>query len=311
MDHSSLKQHQNCAHSAIEASGLASAKIATSGWINGFIGMLIFSGSLPATRVAVMEFNPLFLTAIRSVIAALIALSVLKFTRQLRPRGSQIISLLWVALGVVLGFPLLTALALKYTTSAHSLLYIGLLPLSTACFGVIRGGERPNPGFWLFSIIGSLLVVSYALTHGTGTSLSGDGLMVAAILLCGMGYAEGGILSRTLGGWQVISWALVLSLPLMLPFALITAPHVWPSASNQAWGALGYVSLFSMWIGFIFWYRGLAQGGIASVGQLQLLQPFFGLALAGWLLKESIAPEMIAVMVGVVLCVWGAKRFSR
>lgn len=283
----------------------------TQGWINGFVGMLIFSGSLPATRVAVLEFDPLFFTAIRAVIAGVIALSVLSLTRQRPPLVGQIKSLFIVALGVVLGFPLLTAVALQHTTSAHSLVYIGLLPLSTACFGVIRGGERPKPAFWAFSILGSLLVAAYALTQGGDSNLSGDGLMVAAILLCGMGYAEGGLLSRTLGGWQVISWALVLSLPMMLALTWFTAPDAWPEVSFPAWTALGYVSLFSMWIGFIFWYRGLAQGGIASVGQLQLLQPFFGLVLAGGLLHETLAPSMVGVMAGVLLCVFGAKRFSR
>ncbi len=281
------------------------------GWTNGFIGMLIFSGSLPATRVAVLEFDPLFLTAIRAVIAGLLALSVLVITRQAKPRREEVRALIYVSLGVVLGFPLLTALALQHTTSAHSLVYIGLLPLSTACFGVLRGKERPRLAFWLFSIFGSLLVACYALSHGSAGSITGDLLMIAAILLCGLGYAEGGILSRKLGGWQVISWALVISLPLTAVMMLFTAPHIWPGVSAAAWASLGYVSLFSMWIGFIFWYRGLAQGGIASVGQLQLLQPFFGLALAGWALHETIELSMVVVMMGVLVCVFGAKRFSR
>ncbi|MGA9606801.1 MAG: DMT family transporter [Rouxiella badensis] len=281
------------------------------GWINGFIGMLIFSGSLPATRIAVMEFDPLFLTAARAVIAALLALSVLTFTRQARPGRKTRVPLLFVAAGVVIGFPLLTALALQHTTSAHSLVYIGLLPLSTACFGVLRGGERPRLGFWLFSILGAVLVAGYAMQHGSAGSLTGDMLMIAAILLCGLGYAEGGVLSRVLGGWQVISWALVISLPLSAGAMLYTAPHGWPVVSPHAWIALAYVSILSMWVGFIFWYRGLAMGGIASVGQLQLLQPFFGLALAGWVLHETIEPSMIAIMAGVLVCVFGAKRFSR
>ena len=135
--------------------------------------------------------------------------------------------------------------------------------------------------------------------------------MVAAVLLCGLGYAEGAVLTRKLGGWQVISWALVVALPLTAAAAVVTAPPAWPQVSVGACCSLGYISLFSMWIGFIFWYRGLAQGGIAAVGQLQLLQPFFGLALAGLVLHESIQPSKIAVMVGVLVCVYGAKRFSR
>ncbi|CUZ95298.1 DMT family transporter [Serratia marcescens] len=281
------------------------------GWMNGFLGMIIFSGSLPATRVAVLELDPLFLTAVRAAIAALLALCALLITRQARPTRADLPPLLFVALGVVIGFPLLTALALQHTTSAHSLVYIGLLPLATAGFGVLRGGERPKPAFWAFSCIGAGLVGAFALSQGSGGARQGDALMIGAVLLCGLGYAEGAVLSRRIGGWQVISWALVAALPLTLAATWLAAPAGWPAVSGAAWLSLVYVSVFSMWIGFIFWYRGLAQGGIAAVGQLQLLQPFFGLALAGWLLQETVQPMMIAVMAGVVVCVFGAKRFSR
>ncbi|EMF7563744.1 DMT family transporter [Serratia marcescens] len=279
--------------------------------MNGFLGMIIFSGSLPATRVAVLELDPLFLTAVRAAIAALLALCALLITRQARPTRADLPPLLFVALGVVIGFPLLTALALQHTTSAHSLVYIGLLPLATAGFGVLRGGERPKPAFWAFSCIGAGLVGAFALSQGSGGAWQGDALMIGAVLLCGLGYAEGAVLSRRIGGWQVISWALVAALPLTLAATWLAAPAGWPAVSGAAWLSLVYVSVFSMWIGFIFWYRGLAQGGIAAVGQLQLLQPFFGLALAGWLLQETVQPMMIAVMAGVVVCVFGAKRFSR
>ncbi|MCS4266315.1 MULTISPECIES: DMT family transporter [Serratia] len=281
------------------------------GWVSGFLGMLIFSGSLPATRLAVQEFDPLFLTALRAVLAAILALSALGVMRQRWPQRQDFVPLVMVAIGVVIGFPLLTALALQHTTSAHALVYIGLLPLATACFGVLRGGERPKTAFWLFSVLGSLLVGAFALSQGAGASWVGDLLMVAAVLLCGLGYAEGAMLTRRLGGWQVISWALVVALPLTAGVAVWAAPASWPQVSVGAWLSLGYISLFSMWIGFIFWYRGLALGGIAAVGQLQLLQPFFGLALAAWVLHESIQPSMIAVMAGVLVCVYGAKRFSR
>ncbi|CAI1007416.1 carboxylate/amino acid/amine transporter [Serratia entomophila] len=284
---------------------------ATQGWANGFLGMLIFSGSLPATRVAVLELDPLFLTAARAAIAALLALCALWVTRQARPARADLPALLSVAIGVVIGFPLLTALALQHTTSAHSLVYIGLLPLATACFGVLRGGERPKPAFWAFSVAGGLLVAAFALSQSSGGGWQGDALMVGAVLLCGLGYAEGAVLSRRIGGWQVISWALALALPLTLAAAILTAPGGWPAVSGGAWLSLFYVSVFSMWIGFIFWYRGLAQGGIAAIGQLQLLQPFFGLALAGLVLHERVQPAMIAVMAGVLVCVFGAKRFAR
>jgi len=283
----------------------------TSGWINGFIGVVIFSGSLPATRVAVLEFDPVFLTVVRAAIAGVLAVALLWLFREQRPARNQWLSLLIVAMGVVLGFPLLTALALQHVTSAHSIVFVGLLPLATAIFAVLRGGERPRPVFWMFSILGSALVVGFALAQGLTASPTGDLLMLAAILACGLGYAEGAKLSRTLGGWQVICWALVLSLPLMAVLSLCLAPASFSTISLSAWLCLGYVSLFSMLIGFVFWYRGLAQGGIAAVGQLQLLQPFFGLALAATLLHEHVSIGMLAVTLGVILCVAGAKKFAK
>ncbi|MDR7057953.1 drug/metabolite transporter (DMT)-like permease [Pseudomonas koreensis] len=283
----------------------------TSGWINGFIGVLIFSGSLPATRLAVLEFDPVFLTVVRAAIAGALAVALLLMFKQRRPARPQWLSLLIVALGVVLGFPLLTALALQHVTSAHSIVFVGLLPLATAMFGVLRGGERPRPVFWIFSILGSALVVGFALSQGLSASPTGDLLMLAAILACGLGYAEGAKLSRSLGGWQVICWALVLSLPPMTLLSLWLAPASFGNISLPAWLCLGYVSLFSMLIGFVFWYRGLAQGGIAAVGQLQLLQPFFGLALAATLLHEQVSIGMLGVTLGVILCVAGAKKFAR
>ncbi|MEY9364904.1 drug/metabolite transporter (DMT)-like permease [Bradyrhizobium yuanmingense] len=281
-----------------------------SGWGNGLLGVIIFSGSLPATRVAVGGFSALFLTSARAVIAALIGAVVLGLLRQARPQRRDLASLTIVAIGVVVGFPLLTALALQHITSARSIVFIGLLPLATAIFGVLRGGERPRPLFWVFAGLGSATVAGFALTGDGAASLQGDLLMVAAIVLCGLGYAEGAALSRRLGGWQVISWALLLALPLMLVLAALTWPTSWSGVSVPAWIGLAYVSVFSMFVGFIFWYRGLAIGGIARVGQLQQLQPFFGLALAGLLLGEPVAASMIAATGIVVACVFFARRFA-
>ncbi len=282
----------------------------TAGWGSGLLGVVIFSGSLPATRVAVADLSPMFLTSARAVIAALLGAALLLAFRQARPAQSDLLRLAVVAVGVVVGFPLLTALALRHITAAHSIVFIGLLPLATAVFGVLRGGERPKQAFWLFSILGAATVAGFALSGSGSGSLLGDALMVAAILLCGLGYAEGATLSRRLGGWQVISWALLLSLPMMATIGLFTLPDTWSGIGAPAWIGLAYVSIFSMLVGFIFWYRGLARGGIAGVGQLQLLQPFFGLILAGVLLNEPIAWSMIGSTAVVVLCVAGAKRFA-
>ncbi|WP_230530706.1 DMT family transporter [Microvirga roseola] len=283
----------------------------TEGWLCGFLGVLIFSGSLPATRIAVSGFDPLFLTLARATIAGLLGAALLIALRQKQPDREDYVPLAIVSLGVVVGFPLLTAFALQHITAAHSIVLIGLLPLTTAMFGVFRSGERPRAAFWAFSGLGGSLVAGYALAHGGSASLVGDSLMLGAILLCGLGYAEGAKLSRKLGGWQVISWALVLSLPLTAGGTLLAFPASWSGVAMPAWLALGYVSLFSMLIGFVFWYRGLALGGIAGVGQLQLLQPFFGLTLSAMLLHESVGWPMIAVTTAVILCVAGAKRFAK
>ncbi|RFC64133.1 DMT family transporter [Fulvimarina endophytica] len=282
-----------------------------SGWGSGLLGVVIFSGSLPATRIAVGGFPPLFLTSTRAVIAAVLAAALLAAMRQARPRAGDLVPLLLVSLGVVAGFPLLTALALQHVTAAHSIVFIGLLPLATAVFGVVRGGERPRRAFWVFSILGSAAVAGFALAEGGAASSTGDLLMLAAILLCALGYAEGATLSRRLGGWQVISWSLLLSAPAMAVVALATSPGNFGLVTLPEWLGLAYVSVFSMLVGFVFWYHGLALGGIAGVGQLQLLQPFFGLALAGLLLAEPVAPQMVLVAGLVTLCVFAAKRFAR
>jgi len=282
----------------------------SNGFLNGFIGVALFSASLPATRAAVVSFDPFFLTGARASIAGCVAIVLLLYFNEKRPQKSHLFSLGLTALGVVAGFPLLTALALQHITSAHSIIFIGLLPLSTAVFGVLRGGERPRMGFWIFSIIGSALVIGYSARNGLDGSMEGDLLMLAAIIICGLGYAEGAVLSRALGGWQVISWALVLSLPFMLTLSAITSPVSLNGIDLLAWGGLFYVSLFSMLIGFIFWYRGLAQGGIAAVGQLQLLQPFMGLMIAAFLLNEQIDAAMVVICAGVIMCVALAKRFN-
>jgi len=281
------------------------------GWASGFAGMLIFSGSMPATRIAVSGFDPVFLTAMRGSIAGVLGLLLLVMLRERRPARGDLLPLAATAAGVVIGFPLLSALALERVDAARSLVFLGLLPLITAIFGFLRVGERPHPVFWIFSGLGAALVAGFALGRGGSSDLIADGMMMAGLILCGMAYAEGARLSRHLGGWQVISWALVLALPAMLALSLFTAPATFEGIALPVWLSVGYVSVFSMLIGFIFWYRGLAQGGIAAVSQLQLLMPFFGLMLAALLLHEHISGAMLATAAGIVLCVAGAKHFSR
>ncbi len=283
----------------------------TDGWISGFLGVVIFSGSLPATRIAVLDIDPLFLTLARATIAGLLGMALLVALRQTWPRRGDLLPLAIVSLGVVVGFPLLTALALQHITAAQSISFVGLLPLATAIFGIVRGGERPRPAFWVFSGLGGCFVAGFALLQGEASASVGNLLMLGAIVLCGLGYAEGAKLSRTLGGWQVISWALVFSLPLTAGLMLLNLPASWSGIGLPAWLSLAYVSLFSMLIGFVFWYRGLALGGIAGVSQLQLLQPFFGLILSALLLHEVVGWGIVAVNVAVIACVAGAKHFAK
>lgn len=281
------------------------------GLLLGLIGIVIFSGSLPATRAAVVGFEPIFLTAARALLAALGAAIALGLFENSRPLRSELPSLIVVAASVVVGFPLLSALALMEISVARGVLFTGLLPLSTAAWAMVRGGERPRPAFWICALCGSALVAAFALFNGGAEGAwRGDGLMLAAIVVCGLGYAEGAVLSRRLGGWQVICWALALSAPIMLGLALLTWPAHWPTVDSTAWWGLAYVAMFSMLIGFFFWYRALAIGGSSRVGQLQLLQPLLGLALCAVLLHERIDWSLVATALGVLGCVAAARRLA-
>ncbi|MDP9802015.1 MULTISPECIES: DMT family transporter [Acinetobacter] len=281
------------------------------GWVNGFIGVAIFAGSLPATRVAVMGFDPGFLTAARAAIAGILGLILILVLKEKKPAKKDWWPLAIVALGVVIGFPLFTALALQYMNAAHSIVFVSLLPLATAIFAVLRGGEKPNQFFWIFAILGSGVVFAYMFFISGDTSLGiGDFYMLMAIIFCGFGYAEGGVLSRKIGGWQVICWALILSLPFMLFLTVFYMPASFENVSTSALVGLIYVSLFSMLIGFFFWYKGLAQGGIAAISQLQLLQPLMGLAIAAALLHEHVSWSMLVVTAATLLCVAAAKKFA-
>ncbi|WP_343597059.1 DMT family transporter [Acinetobacter sp.] len=283
----------------------------SNGWLSGLIGVIIFSGSLPATRLAVDGFSPEFLTVGRASIAGLLALLCLVLFKQKKPSPQQFKRLLIVTLGVVIGFPLCTSIALQTITASYSVVFVGLLPLATAFFAVLKGEQRPQLKFWGFAILGSSIVVIFALTQNHHPhALSGNLWMFAAILLCGLGYAEGGQLSRSLGGWQVICWALVIALPIMLPLSYYYFPEHFMQIPSSALLGFGYVSVFSMFIGFIFWYHGLATGGVIAVGQLQLIQPFFGLLLSAILLHEVINAQMIFSALIVMICVAYAKKAS-
>lgn len=278
----------------------------------GLTGVLIFSGSMPATRAAVAGFEPLFLTAARALIAALAAGAALLLFARARPQLRDLPALALVAGCVVLAFPLLSAVALTQTASARAILFTGLLPVSTAVWAIVRGGERPQPAFWGFAGAGAGVVAGFALLTGGGTggALSGDALMLVAVVLCGLGYAEGAVLARRLGGWQVICWALVLAAPPMMALAAWRWPATFAGVTPPAWLGLAYVALFSMLIGFVFWYRGLAIGGTAGIGQLQLLQPLAAFGLSALLLHEPVGAATVGTTLAVLACVVGARRYA-
>lgn len=275
----------------------------TTGLLYGLLGVLGFSLTLPATRLAVAELDPTFVGLGRAIVAALLAAIVLRATRQRLPERQYLRPLITVACGVVVGFPLLSAWALRQVPASHGAVMLGLLPLATAIAGVFRAGERPSWSFWAASGTGSALVVAFALLSGGGALHSADLALLGAVVAAALGYAEGGRLARVLGSWQVICWALLIAAPVLLIPVIWSAAVHGLHASWTAWACFGYVSVVSMLLGFFAWYRGLALGGIARVGQVQLLQPFFTLAASALFLGEMITPTMIIVALLVALIV--------
>jgi drug/metabolite transporter (DMT)-like permease len=281
-------------------------------WIYGFLGVIIFAGSLPATKLAMVGFEVEFLTAARAAIAGMVAMLLLLCTGQPMPARTQLAGLSIVAFGVVLGFPLFTALALQSVSAAYAIIFVALLPLFTAISGVVLGEPRPQYPFWCFAAVGSGGVLWFlsSLAANHHYAWQANLYLLLAVVFCSFGYAQGGKLSRALGGWQVICWALLLALPVMFWLSML----YWPpqGITHQPWaiGALLYVSLFSMLLGFVFWYQALAQGGIVKISQLQLLQPFLGLVLSALLLNEQMSWSMLMICIVVVICIAGAKKYS-
>jgi drug/metabolite transporter (DMT)-like permease len=278
-------------------------------WL-GTIGVAIFSLTLPFTRMAVAELNPVLVALGRAVVAAIGSGLLLWWIGAPRPTSAQLRALLIIALGVVIGFPVLSSIAMRYVPASHGAIVIGILPLATALFGALRFGERPSLGFWIAALAGSGIVIAFAFWQGGGALHAADFALFGAVIAAAMGYAEGGRLSQTMGGQQVISWALVLSMPLLLPATVWLGWHYGVSASPKAWIGFGYVSLFSMFIGFFFWYKGLALGGIARVGQVQLLQPFLTLIGAALILGEALEADNFLFAVAVIAVVAAGRRMT-
>ncbi|MDG4772513.1 DMT family transporter [Solwaraspora sp. WMMD792] len=271
----------------------------------GALGVLAFSMSLPATRVAVHQLDPWFVAFGRAVGAALLAWAYLGFTRAPRPTRSQWRRLSVVALGVVVGFPLFTSLALTTQPSAHGAVVIAVLPAVTAVFAVVRAGERPPPLFWAAAGGGLLAVLGFLAAGGAvrGALTAADLFLLVAVVLCGLGYAEGGALARELGGARTICWALLLSLPATVVVTLAVSVVRPPRAEALTWSAFGYLTVVSMFLGFFAWYAGLARGGVARVGQVQLAQPVLTLLWSAALLGETVGSASVVTALGVLACV--------
>lgn len=275
-------------------------------WL-GMTGVAIFSLTLPFTRMAVAELHPVLVALGRAVVAAMASVALLWWTNAPRPSNAQWRALFITSLGVVVGFPVFSSIAMRYVPASHGAIVVGVLPLATALFGALRFGERPSTGFWIAALAGSGIVIGFALWQGGGSLHLADLALFAAVIAAAMGYAEGGRLSQVMGGQQVISWALVLSMPILLPITVWLVMEHGVNASPKAWIGFGYVSLFSMFIGFFFWYKGLALGGIARVGQVQLLQPFLTLIGAALILGETLDASTL-LFAGAVLAVVGIGR---
>jgi drug/metabolite transporter (DMT)-like permease len=238
-------------------------------------------------------------------VAGVLSVALLAITRAPRPTASQVKSLAIVALGVVVGFPLFTSLALTGETAAHGAVVVTVLPAMTAIFAVVRAGERPPPLFWAAGGAGLAVVLTFLIATGTvhGSLSVNDLYLLVAVVLCGLGYAEGGALARELGGARTICWALLVALPATAPITVFAAWSGPPQANATAWAAFGYLTAVSMFLGFFAWYAGLAKGGIAKVGQIQLAQPILTLMWSALLLGETVTPASIAAAVVVLACV--------
>jgi len=280
----------------------------TKGMLIGFIGILIFSLTLPVSKIAVLSFDPYFIAFGRATLAGIVALAYLLAKKELIPSKTDFSKFVVISLGVVFGFPIFTTVAMTEGSSSHGAVILGMMPLAATVIGVIRFKERPSPSFWLVSLLGAALVVVYALLKNSGSFTYIDGLLVLGGICACVGYAEGGELSRKMNPRVVISWALVVSLPVNIVMSYFTFNMQYLNASPIAWTSFIYLSIFSMFIGFFFWYEGLAIGGIARVSQVQLTQPFCTLVAASVLLGDSLTVMNLVFAFLVVSTVILGKR---
>lgn len=257
------------------------------GMLLGLIGVTLFGLTLPATRMALESFHPIFIATGRALLATVLAVIYLVAGKHRRPTLHEFKYLLLVVLGVAIGFPVFTALAMQRVDASHGGVMLGIMPLTTAACAALLFKERPSLGFWLMALLGSALVIIFSLTRGNGSLHWADLSLLLAVVTGSLSYATGGYLARSLGGLQVISWTLVISTPFLIGPALWFAPSSW-HATNTAWIGFFYVALISQYLAFLPWFKGLSLGGIARVGQTQLLQPFITILASAWFISERV-----------------------
>jgi len=283
------------------------------GFALGVLGVVIFAMTLPMTRLAVgdaadPQLPPAFVTAGRAGLAGLLSLAYLRWAGAARPAREFWPALAVCALGTVLGFPLFLALALRHVDAMHAAVVTGVLPLGTAMAAALWLRQRGSPGFWACAAIGCVLVLAFAALQGNGALGAADGLLLLAVVCASVGYVAGAQVSSRLPAEQVICWVLVLCLPITLPAMVATWPAEAAAVRASAWGGLAYVTLFSMWLGFFAWYRGLALGGVLRVSQVQLLQPFLALLFAVPVLGERLDGVTVGFALAVVAVVLAGRR---
>lgn len=278
--------------------------VESKGYIYGFIGVVCFSLTLPATRIAVTDIDPTIVGLGRALVASIFAAVALYIYREKIPPLFMWRRIALVAAGGVVGFPVFTSIAMAHTHASHGAVVLGILPLATAIFAVFFGRERPSVAFWIASVLGAAVVVGFMLGQTEGKLVAYDFFLILAVLLAGLAYAVGAQLAREIGSWQVICWALLLSAPFLFPVVTWKIYVVGFSPTITSFMGFMYVSAISMFFAFFAWYKGLAEGGTAKIGVLQLLQPFMTIGFSALLLGEaiSISTVLIAILVsGVVL----------
>ncbi len=284
------------------------------GLLLGLLGVALFAATLPMTRLAVgsvdtPHMSGVFVAMGRAVVAAALSVLFLLATRAPLPQRHDLWPLAITAAGVVFGFPLFSSVAMRYVEAVHASVIVGVLPLATAAAGALLHRQRPSTGFWACAALGSALVVAFAVLRSGSAGIGvhpADLLLLAAMLCAAVGYAVGARLSQRMRAEHVICWALVISLPITLPLAFTTRPQTGLPAS--AWWGFAYTAVFSMWIGFFAWYRGLALGGTVRVSQVQLVQPFLSMLFAVPLLGERLDAVTLGFAVAVIATVFIGKK---